>query len=52
MNETRVAFPCGDLSLDGRLSIPKGEGPFPGVVVCHPHPLMGGMIDKQVCITS
>ena len=48
MNETRVTFPCGDLSLDGRLSLPEGEGPLPGVVVCHPHPLMGGMMDNNV----
>ncbi len=48
MNETRVTFPCGDLSLDGRLSIPEGEGSIPGVVICHPHPLMGGMMDNNV----
>ncbi len=48
MNETRVTFPCDDLSMDGRLSVPEGAGPFPGVVVCHPHPLMGGMMDNNV----
>ena len=48
MNETRVTFPCSDLSLDGRLSVPEGDIPIPGVVVCHPHPLMGGMMDNNV----
>ena len=41
-------FPCGDISLDGILDIPEGEGPFPAVVVCHPHPLFGGSMDNNV----
>jgi alpha/beta superfamily hydrolase len=48
MNETRVTIPCGDLSLEGALSVPDGDGPFAGVVVCHPHPLYGGMMDNNV----
>jgi alpha/beta superfamily hydrolase len=48
MNETRVTIPCGGLSLEGALSVPGGGGPFAGVVVCHPHPLYGGMMDNNV----
>ncbi|MBI2328646.1 MAG: alpha/beta hydrolase [Chloroflexi bacterium] len=42
MDSTHAEFPCGDISLEGELHLPQGRGPFPGVVVCHPHPLYGG----------
>lgn len=48
MPERRVKFPCGDIQLEGILHVPQGEGPFPGVVVCHPHPLYGGDMDNNV----
>jgi len=39
-------FPCGPsrgrISLEGEWLLPDEEGPFPGVIVCHPHPLHGG----------
>jgi len=50
MTETAVSFRCGDLSLEGVYSEPQGEGPFPAVVVCHPHPLYGGMMDNNVVL--
>ncbi len=46
--EQRVTFPSGKLSLEGVLTIPDGKGPFPAVILCHPHPLYGGSMDNNV----
>ncbi len=48
MPEGRVSFPSGELSLEGEWHLPPGQGPFPAVVVCHPHPLYGGSMDNNV----
>lgn len=37
-----IIFPSGELALEGILHLPDGEGRFPGVVICHPHPQYGG----------
>lgn len=34
--------------LEGIVHWPSGDGPFPSVVVCHPHPLYGGDMDNNV----
>jgi alpha/beta superfamily hydrolase len=50
MIETRIKFPCGDLILEGITTLPDGSGPFPAVVVCHPHPLYGGEMRNNVVV--
>lgn len=51
MKETTASFASGDLLLEGRLAMPDGTGPFPVVIVCHPHPLYGGSMDNDVVCT-
>jgi alpha/beta superfamily hydrolase len=48
MKKIRVSFSSGRLVLEGILAIPEGAGPFPAVIVCHPHPLYGGSMDNNV----
>ena len=48
MNEARVSFRSGRLLLEGAESAPPGTGPFPAVLVCHPHPSFGGSMDNDV----
>ena len=48
MNLKKIEFPCGEITLEGIFALPEGEGPFPLVVVCHPHPLYGGNMYNNV----
>lgn len=48
METARVSFPSGELILEGMVAIPEGAGPFPAVILCHPHPLYGGSMDNNV----
>ena len=48
MKRLDVRFASGELSLEGVLHIPDGVGPFPAVIVCHPHSLYGGSMDNNV----
>ena len=53
MKEIRATFNSGKIRLEGIASIPDGGGPFPAVVVCHPHPLYGGdMYNNVVSVVS
>jgi len=48
MREERVKFPSGEITLEGIAGVPDGNGPFPAVIVCHPHPLYGGDMYNNV----
>jgi len=48
MKQLPVTFPCGELSLSGYIYLPDSDGKFPGVVLCHPHPLHGGSMSNPI----
>ena len=48
MKRVYITFPCADISLEGVWHFPKANGPFPAVIVCHPHPLYGGSMSANV----
>lgn len=48
MKQGAIAFSCGNLILDGYLYSPAKYGRFPGVIICHPHPLYGGSMNNNV----
>lgn len=48
MREQRVRFDSGEVNLEGIVGFPDSGGPFPAVVVCHPHPLYGGDMYNNV----
>jgi hypothetical protein len=48
VSQDHVRFSALGVVLEGMLEIPKGEGPFPAVAVCHPHPLYGGDMYNNV----
>lgn len=49
-SQESIQFQSGDLQLEAVLHRPPGDGPFPGVVVCHPHPLYGGDMSNNVVL--
>ena len=44
--QVEIPGPAG--TLEGFLHLPEGDGTFPAVVVCHPHPQMGGDMNNNV----
>jgi len=50
LSNSRVEFRCGEITLEGMWHLPQGEGPFPVVVVCHPHSLYGGNMLNNVVV--
>ena len=51
VSERYVQFFSAGLKLEGVLHLPQGEGQFPGVVVCHPHPLYGGSMSNNITMS-
>ena len=52
MRQSAVSFKVKGLSFEGVIAQPDGDdGPFPGVVICHPHPLFGGNMDNNVVLS-
>jgi alpha/beta superfamily hydrolase len=56
MGEERVFFPSSEasrLELEGVLHRPVDEiGPWPAVLLCHPHSLMGGSMEVPVIVAT
>jgi alpha/beta superfamily hydrolase len=50
MRQSAVSFITNGITLEGVIALPDGGGPFPGVVMCHPHPLNGGNMDNNVVV--
>ncbi len=48
MSREHTTIPCRDISLEAVWHFPEGTGPFPAVIVCHPHPLYGGNMSSNV----
>jgi alpha/beta superfamily hydrolase len=48
MNSIPVKFACGELTLEGEWLFPDAEGQYPGVVITHPFPPMGGSMHNSV----
>jgi alpha/beta superfamily hydrolase len=48
LSRVHITFPCADINLEGVWHFPEGTGPFPAVIVCHPHPLYGGNMSSNV----
>ncbi len=51
MRQSAVTFKAKGLNFEGVVATPDDDaGPYPGVVMCHPHPLFGGNMDNNVVL--
>ncbi|MGB9826208.1 MAG: alpha/beta hydrolase [Desulfofundulus sp.] len=50
MRKIQIDLPSSGLVLEACLDLPAVSGPFPGVVLCHPHPLYGGDMNNNVIL--
>ncbi len=49
MRQTPISFQSHGLALEGIITTPEGLAPpFPGAVLCHPHPALGGNMENPV----
>ena len=49
MRQTAIAFKSKRLTLEGVLTLPEElPPPYPAIVMCHPHPMLGGDMDNGV----
>ena len=52
MSQTSIGFASKKLNLEGVLTTPVNtSGPHNGLVICHPHPVLGGNMDHPVIIS-
>ena len=52
MRQTAIAFKSNGLTLEGVLALPTElPQPYPALVMCHPHPMLGGNMDHSVVST-
>jgi alpha/beta superfamily hydrolase len=51
VRQSAVSFQTAGLSFEGVVAQPDATGgPWPGVVICHPHPLHGGSMHNNVVL--
>ena len=51
MHQSAVSFQTAGLTFEGVVAQPDADGgPWPGVVICHPHPLHGGSMHNNVVL--
>ena len=51
LRQSAISFETEGLTFEGVITQPDdGSGPWPGVVICHPHPLHGGNMDNNVVL--
>ena len=49
MRQTAIVFRSKRVTLEGVIAMPKElPQPYPAIVMCHPHPLLGGNMDNSV----
>ncbi|MCY3544588.1 MAG: dienelactone hydrolase family protein [Chloroflexi bacterium] len=49
MRQTAISFSSKHVTLEGVLAMPQElPQPYPAIVMCHPHPLLGGNMDSPV----
>ena len=50
MQEIKINFTSSNLTLEGCLAFPENlkDRPYPGVLLCHPHPLYEGTMNSNI----